>query len=192
MVSSDERRPRSLFPIRPVVLPLLAFRPADFLRRKSPLAESGDRRAIGPTMATTTTTTRLRAVGTCGEAALSGAEGKTPPPPPPPLRNGLTSRGIEDTGKINGYASNGHVHVSKQRAGMPRDTILLFPPAVPRPLRFACRAMSAPASRVVPHHPLLRPPTVIIDIINGRSPVSFFFPQKDISNCLIARSKGTR
>lgn len=65
-------------------------------------------------MMATTTTTRLRAVGTCDEGALSGTEGKTPPS----LQNGLTSRGIEDTGKINGYTltSNGHVHVSKQRS----------------------------------------------------------------------------
>ncbi|XP_018299962.1 serine palmitoyltransferase 2 [Mycetomoellerius zeteki] len=51
----------------------------------------------------TTTTTRLR-VGTCSEAASSNLEGKT--------LNGLTSPGVMDTGKINGYTlpSNGHVY----------------------------------------------------------------------------------
>ncbi|KAG5317264.1 SPTC2 palmitoyltransferase, partial [Pseudoatta argentina] len=52
----------------------------------------------------TTTTMRLR-VGTCGETETSKLEGKT-------LRNGLTSPGVMDTGKINGYTlpSNGHVY----------------------------------------------------------------------------------
>ncbi|EGI64252.1 Serine palmitoyltransferase 2 [Acromyrmex echinatior] len=52
----------------------------------------------------TTTTMRLR-VGTCGETETSNLEGKT-------LRNGLTSPGVMDTGKINGYTlpSNGHVY----------------------------------------------------------------------------------
>ena len=56
----------------------------------------------------TTTTMRLR-VGTCGETETSNLEGKT-------LRNGLTSPGVMDTGKINGYTlpSNGHVYVSKR------------------------------------------------------------------------------
>ncbi|XP_011630957.1 serine palmitoyltransferase 2 [Pogonomyrmex barbatus] len=60
-----------------------------------------------------TTTTRLRAVGTCGEEMSPSAEGKTfSAVPPSPLRNGLMSSSIENAGKINGYTltNNGHVH----------------------------------------------------------------------------------
>lgn len=62
---------------------------------------------LGSAMATTTTT-RLRAVNTCEETSSS-------------LRNGLTFRGAEEAGRINGYTSttNGHVHVSSRRSGQP-------------------------------------------------------------------------
>lgn len=71
---------------------------------------------IGSTTMATTTTTRLRAVGTCSEVASSSLEGKTLPLQSSSLRNGLTSLDVEDTVKINGYTltSNGHVHVSKR------------------------------------------------------------------------------
>jgi len=68
---------------------------------------------IRPTMATTTT--RLRAVGTCNEKALSSVEGKMPQPLSLSLlRNGLTSRDVDSTGKINGYTLTSNGHVSKQ------------------------------------------------------------------------------
>lgn len=63
-------------------------------------------RMNGSTMATTTT--RLRAMGTCSEEAPKISEGRMKPS----LRNGLTSHGAEEAGKIgNGYTltSNGHV-----------------------------------------------------------------------------------
>ncbi|XP_011268270.1 serine palmitoyltransferase 2 isoform X1 [Camponotus floridanus] len=54
---------------------------------------------LGSAMATTTTT-RLRAANTCEKETSSS------------LRNGLTFRGAEEAGRINGYTStsNGHVH----------------------------------------------------------------------------------
>ncbi|XP_024881966.1 serine palmitoyltransferase 2 isoform X2 [Temnothorax curvispinosus] len=60
----------------------------------------------------TTMTTRLRADSTWNEGASANAEKQTLPSLLSTLRNGLTSRGVEDTGKINGYTltSNGHVH----------------------------------------------------------------------------------
>ncbi|KAL6420829.1 hypothetical protein ACFW04_014371 [Cataglyphis niger] len=69
-------------------------------------------------MATTTTTTRLRAVNTCGEETSrteEEREEKTATTTSPIPRNGITLRGSpEVAGKINGYTStsNGHVHFS--------------------------------------------------------------------------------
>lgn len=102
---------------------------------------------VGPTMAIT----RLRAVGTCGEGEPPSVEGKTLSSlsslPPSPLRNGLTSRGARDTGKINGYTpmSNGHVHVSSDVMSRRGYTISSFP----RPSLRPRRTVSAASSRIV-------------------------------------------
>lgn len=71
-------------------------------------------------MATTTTTTTTRcAVNTCEKEPLSSADERTTASSSS-LRNGLTFRGTEEAGRINGYTlSNGHVHVSSRCSRQP-------------------------------------------------------------------------
>lgn len=119
MSGGDEYRDASRRPF--VSLPGGSRRFESSVKSSSSSEESTNVRArikCGSAM-TTMTTTRLRTVNTCEEETSSSADERTTASSPP--RNGLTLRGAEEAGRINGYTlkSNGHVHVSSRRYGQP-------------------------------------------------------------------------